>query len=82
MIRPALKLRALDGLKIPPLGKRAEAGGVVSTSALSDGDAMQATSVGQVGDFKFSNKHITRISKHYLALDLIGIKGEVQYCDW
>ena len=59
MIRPALKLRALDGLKIPPLGKRAEAGGVVSTSALSDGDAMQATSVGQVGDFKFSKKHIT-----------------------
>lgn len=53
----------------------------MSTSALSDGDAMQATSVGQVGDFKFSNKHITRISKHYLALDLIGIKGEVQNCD-
>lgn len=68
--------------RIPPSGEvGAEAGGVASRSARSNGDAVQATNVHHVGNFKFSNHHIKRVNKHYLALGLIRIKGKVQSFD-
>lgn len=52
-----------------------------SVSVLSNGYTMQATNVSH-RNFKFSNNHIKKINKHYLALGLIGIKGKVQSFDW